>query len=70
MLVGHHHQWRPGIHTLLLAGWLNADLRVSDPFQGTLLIGRDPANAITDVLPLTIEQRYRNEATIASAINA
>jgi Tfp pilus assembly protein PilF len=33
LVVGYHHEWSPGIHTLLLAGWLNDDISVRDPSQ-------------------------------------
>lgn len=28
---GYHHEWRPGVHTLFLAGWLNDELTQKDP---------------------------------------
>jgi tetratricopeptide (TPR) repeat protein len=32
-LVGYHHEWNPGIHTLLLGGRLEDTLRVANPYQ-------------------------------------
>src|SRR5213594_913824 len=29
-LIGYHHEWRPGVHTLLLGGRLENDQRFSD----------------------------------------
>lgn len=35
--LGYHHEWSPGLHTLLLAGWLNDRYSVQDPLLPTLL---------------------------------
>jgi len=34
LLAGYHHEWQPGIHTLVLGGWFKDDARVSDPQAG------------------------------------
>ena len=30
LFLGYHHEWSPGIHTLLLGGWLNDDFHLSE----------------------------------------
>jgi hypothetical protein len=36
LVAGYHHEWAPGIHTLLLATRLNDTFSVTDPLQGAL----------------------------------
>jgi hypothetical protein len=67
LLAGYHHEWAPGLHTLFLGGWLQDEFRVSNPQQPTLLLGKDSAGVVTDVLPVTIEQQYRSELGIFTA---
>src|SRR5205823_6291529 len=50
LLAGYHHEWNPGLHTLVLGGWFTDELRVTDPQQGILLLSRDNAGSIADVL--------------------
>jgi Flp pilus assembly protein TadD len=67
LLAGYHHQWAPGQHTLALAGRLHDQFKVTDPFQPTLLVSKDPTNgAVTGTLLTTDDQRYQSELEIYS----
>jgi hypothetical protein len=61
LVAGYHRAWGPGMHTLLLAGRVQDQLRVKNPQQETLLFQRDAADDIAAVLPFSIEQRYRSD---------
>lgn len=64
LFVGYHHQWSPGIHTLLLAGRLADDLRLRTPATGVLALETNSVGAITGALPAAWSQfdlRYRSE---------
>ncbi len=64
LLAGYHREWQPGMHTLVLGGWFKDEQRVTDLQAQTLVLGRDPGGIITDVLPVAIEQTYRNRANL------
>lgn len=66
LFLGHHHQWSPAQHTLVLAGRLHDRLWVTDPAQPILLVGRDPTNNVTGTLLTSIQQRYRSELELYS----
>jgi tetratricopeptide (TPR) repeat protein len=40
-LVGYHHEWSPASHTLFLGGYLQDTLKVRNPNQPILIVGRD-----------------------------
>jgi Tfp pilus assembly protein PilF len=67
LLAGYHREWKPGMHSLLLGGWFRDDLRVSNPEQQFLLLQRNSSSEVANVLPLSIEQKYRSHAEIFSA---
>ncbi|HMC29152.1 MAG TPA: TonB-dependent receptor, partial [Verrucomicrobiae bacterium] len=69
LLAGYHHEWQPGIHTLVLGGWFKDDARVSDPQERVLVLVGDPSGSrpITDVLRPTAEEQYRNRAELFTA---
>ncbi len=67
LLWGYHHEWSPGIHTLALVGRLEDRFTVTNSQQRTLLLQRDTNDLINTVLPITIQQQYRNELVIYSA---
>jgi tetratricopeptide (TPR) repeat protein len=48
-LLGYHHQWTPGSHTLFLAGYLQDTLRVSDPNRPFLLLARNTSGGVIAV---------------------
>ncbi len=55
VFAGWHHEWSPGVHTLLLAARLDDTLLLSDP-EGRMLAFREDANGAV------IASRPRNEA--------
>ena len=60
--LGYHHEWRPGVHTLALASWLDDDLSFTNPAQPTLVVFRpdDPMSPgetmLTGVQGITMHQ--------------
>ena len=58
--VGYHHEWSPGVHTLVLAGYLPDRLVFSDQAFPTLAVDSGAALA----LPVGMAQRYRGVARI------
>jgi tetratricopeptide (TPR) repeat protein len=61
-LVGYHHEWRPGIHTLVLAGRLSTVYEFQNPTQGTLFLNRGfVGDSVQSVTPLFYDQDYRGE---------
>ncbi len=67
LLAGWHHEWGPGSHSLVVGGWFRDDLRVSNPNDGVLVLGRDSAGVVTDVVPISLDQRYRSQAEFFTA---
>jgi outer membrane receptor protein involved in Fe transport len=67
LLAGYHHEWQPGVHTLVLGGWFNDDQRVFNPSNEVLLLQRFASPQITDVLPVTFTQRYRDRVDLFTA---
>ena len=65
LTLGYHHEWSPGVHTLLLAGRLDDTYWVNDP-QETILIAAKSGGDITAVRPITIQQNYRSTLTLYS----
>lgn len=72
LLAGFHHQWAPGIHTLLLAGRLADEITFSDINPATsaggtlsqsLIFTRRPDGNITSAFALPLDVRYHNSFT-------
>jgi len=63
--LGYHHQWSPGVHTLVFAARLQDTLSVTNPAGPTDLVFT-PAGTITAVQGLTMQERLKNELTIYS----
>ncbi|MBM3834896.1 MAG: tetratricopeptide repeat protein [Verrucomicrobia bacterium] len=61
VLAGYHHEWRPGVHTLLLVGRLHDDFKVSDPDQSALVLNKNLAGRVTGVSVLPSRLTYRSE---------
>jgi hypothetical protein len=66
LLAGYHREWQPGVHSLVLGGWFKDEQRVRNLEQNTLLMGFDPNNVMNAVIPITIQQRYRNDVEFFS----
>lgn len=70
LLAGYHREWRPGQHTLLLAGRLQDTLTVTNPLTGTLLLSHlseASPDTVTRVRPLIQAEDYRSELQIYTA---
>jgi Tfp pilus assembly protein PilF len=67
VLAGYHHEWQPGVHTIVLAGRLEDTLRVSNPRQQSLLLQKGDAGSVVAVLPGFAGQRYRSQLDIYTA---
>jgi tetratricopeptide (TPR) repeat protein len=63
--LGYHHEWSPGIHTLLFAVRLEDSLSVTNP-TGPTLIAFQPYATITGVPSITMHERYGSDLTIYS----
>lgn len=66
ILLGYHHEWQPGVHTLFLAGRLADEQSVRDPDYQTLAVFRDIWG---DPVPgrITSPFHYESEAEIYTA---
>ena len=62
LLAGYHHEWRPGVHTLLLAGRLPDTFQVANPFHETLYLGFGDT-----VSPVFFQQHHRSETEFYTA---
>ncbi len=60
LTAGYHHTWKPGVHTLLLAGRLEDEVEFVDPLYSSVLVARfdgDPA----DIRNLGFNHRFSNQ---------
>ena len=60
-VVGYHHEWSPGSHTLLLGGRLENDQRFSDSFVPELIITKGPSNETLRVTSFPFDVKYRSQ---------
>ena len=58
---GFHHEWTPGVHTLLLGGRLVNDQRIRDLNLPRSIITRNSSNEITGFSSSAFDLRYRSE---------
>jgi tetratricopeptide (TPR) repeat protein len=66
-LAGYHHEWQPGVHTLLLAGRLENEQRFSDQsVLKPILITNGPAS-VSAVLSQPFDENYRSRLEIYTA---
>jgi tetratricopeptide (TPR) repeat protein len=63
--VGYHHEWSPGVHTLLFATRLEDSISVTNP-TGPTILAFAPFGTITGVQGLTMQQQYHSDLTIYS----
>jgi len=58
LILGYHHEWNPGIHSLFLVTRLSDSNELSNPQVSPFLIERDPSGNITfasrNILPLNL----------------
>lgn len=71
-LVGYHHEWSPGVHTLLALARVEDRVSIANPQQGALLVFRpdDPANPgqteLTGVQGFVTDAHFKNHLEIYS----
>jgi outer membrane receptor protein involved in Fe transport len=64
--LGYHHEWGPGVHTLMLGTVLRDRVSVENPSQISLLVDRIP-EGLDYVEPFLISQSYESERQLYSA---
>jgi tetratricopeptide (TPR) repeat protein len=63
--AGLHHEWSPGVDSLLTASWLNDANSVQDPLNQSYIITRDTAGGMLDgVIPFPASLVYRSISEI------
>jgi tetratricopeptide (TPR) repeat protein len=68
VILGYHHEWAPGVHTLFLGTRLSADQQFTDKDADYYLLvsgGKPGATSYLDTFPFNIS--YRNELTVYGA---
>lgn len=67
LTAGYHHEWSPGLHTLLLGSRLSDTYSVRNPSQLTFLVSRETNMApVGSILPFAAGADYRSELEIYS----
>jgi len=64
--LGYHHEWGPGVHTLLYATRLADSLSVTNP-TGPTVVAFTPFGTILGVQGLTMQEHLQNDLTIYSS---
>ncbi|HEV2694189.1 MAG TPA: TonB-dependent receptor [Verrucomicrobiae bacterium] len=63
--AGLHHEWSPGVDTLLTASWLNDANSVQDPINPSYILTRDTAGGTLEgVIPYAANLAYRSISEI------
>ena len=62
--AGFHHEWSPGVHTLLLAGHLSGRYSVTNPAQPSLLVIKEDGVTPSFVQPIAVRLDYESELEI------
>jgi outer membrane receptor protein involved in Fe transport len=65
LAAGYHHEWQPGVHTLVLATRLDDRFSVTNPAQVTLFVSKD-AGVPDFVSPILIKEQYHSTLEIYS----
>jgi len=66
LVAGYHHEWSPGVHTLLLGSRLSDTYSVTNPLQNTFLLGREADMPAASIVPFATREDYRSELEIYS----
>ena len=67
VVAGLHHEWAPGVDTLLLASRLDDTYAVTNPLQPNILNIKDaPDGNILGIIPFVAQQNYRSTLEIYS----
>ena len=64
IVAGYHHEWSPGVHTLLLASRLSDVYTVTNPLQSTFLLFKDADRTILGLLPFAVHEGYESKLEI------
>ncbi len=64
LIVGYHHEWSPGVHTLLLASRLSDTYSVTNLRAPTYLVAADEQGTVLQILPIGAAQDYRSRLEI------
>jgi tetratricopeptide (TPR) repeat protein len=67
LFAAYHHEWAPGIHSLLLAGRLENDQRFSDTDTTQLILSTNGAGGVTAVSSLPFDVNHRAKFEIYTA---
>ena len=63
--LGYHHEWSPGVHTLLFVTRLDDSLTVTNPV-GPTLFAVIPFGSVASLQPITMQQHLENDLTLYS----
>jgi len=63
--LGYHHEWSPGVHTLLFATRLDDSLTVTNP-TGSTLVAFVPFGPVTGVQGINMQQHLQDNLTLYS----
>ena len=63
--LGYHHEWSPGVHTLLFVTRLEDSLSVTNP-AGPTLVAFVPFGSVTAVQGINMHEQFQNDLTIYS----
>jgi Tfp pilus assembly protein PilF len=66
LALGYHHEWAPGMHTIVLGTRLTDRISVDNPAQISLLVDRTP-DGLDYVEPFLISQTYQSDLKIYTA---
>ncbi len=58
--AGYHHTWKPGVHTLLLAGRVEDEIEFTDPLSSSVLVARF-GDELADIRNLGFNHRFANQ---------
>lgn len=64
VLAGYHHEWSPGVHTLLLVGRIADWIQSTTPQIANKLAGKDDSGRIVTVGTFNLSQFYRSSFEI------
>jgi tetratricopeptide (TPR) repeat protein len=64
--LGYHHEWAPGVHTLLLVARLSERFSLANPRQPTFFIIKEDGVTPSYVQPITINEAYHSVTEIFS----
>ena len=67
MMLGYHREWSPGMHTLFLAAYLNDNLSLTNPSQGTVIMFEPFGLFLSAVDGFSIQQDWSNRLKIFSS---